>query len=363
MKNLNNLIWITGLLLLLFSACKKEQPREAEIRVRLEELDADSVAWYASRNGVMAYPLWEWQRTPTGLSGEAIIRVACSGLNQIMIQPALQGKQRTVFLYILPGDLYTVTISTGSTTPFSIEGPDAALQNFVNQFNMRFNSEGPARYSRLEKLYSENRINDLLDHLELGMQPELQILGSLGDPELFQPIRYRAVADHVEFAHLWEFLSVIRDRAALTKPAILGQYNRVVSYPIDPRNSEVTGMMDQVFTEFPINKKNYLLQHDFINVLDAYTWFHAERDSMTLNNQDDEIAAAKKYLDPPLFELFYALKFGKLDLSQPYSAVERRYRHFKELFPESPYLEGIDNMLPLLKSIYQQYAAEDTVAQ
>ncbi|NOY37674.1 MAG: hypothetical protein GXO83_08870 [Chlorobi bacterium] len=356
-KKKKSVIWIIGMIILLISC--KEKPPVTTIHVELKDLNIDSVAYYVSRDGIGAYPIWGWNRIGLDSLGSAVIKIENPVLNLILIQPATSGFSRTASLFILPGDKYTVTLSTSDSIPLVIIGKDAKVQLFLNDFDYRFRRKYQTGHGDFDQLYSDTDPETILDHFELRMQPDLQKLEAIGKPGDINEIRYKAIIDHVTFTYLKELLSILRQRSYQRETSSLGHYQHVISYPVNIREKAYQDLLAELFKMYPYNLKYFMVNQNYIELLDSYLWYKSLGDSLPVSSQDEELIVAEKYLEPALYELCFASEFGKVSLKEPFSAVERRYDQFKRRFPDSKYLPGINKLLPRLHEIYSRYSPPD----
>jgi len=76
-------------------------------------------------------------------------------------------------------------------------------------------------------------------------------------------------------------------------------------------------------------------------------------------NTDVNLQIANNIFNSFLFEYYFAHQFSTISLNEPIEKFNLRYKVFRTIFPNSLYLDGIEELLPRLKRIYSEFNFQD----
>ena len=345
-------------LFIILSGCEKKA-NITTINIDVRNIEADSLYCYITKNGLSVYPLWQWTNIALDSNMKAVIEIKNTELNGILLYPNMENIRKRAFLFFLPGEEISVTFDLLDTILVTIEGKyEKGLQLLTDFENNRMSRhETDKDYFYL--IYSDTVPESILNHFETHKEIKLDKLEQVYMSKGIDKVRYQAIEDYITLSHLDELFSLISQKSRKKKVDTLEYYNNAIVYPVNNKRSDFQKMYTQLFNEYPYNHEYFKLHDHYSNYLYYYLWFKSLDDSLSMSDSSEELIIAEKYLDPILFELYFATGFGKVSLREPFEAIEMRYETFKSRYPESKFLPGIEHSIPKLRRIYNRYYPSD----
>lgn len=346
-------------LVIIFSSCRKTNITTINVEVR--NIDADSLCYYISKDGISAYSLWQWSEIALDSNKKASIEIETPELNSILLDllPSSPEFRNQASLFIKGGEEYSVKFDTSDSVSVRIGGEYCKGQQFLTDYRNAYYFDYDKIINFCGLIYSDTLPESILDHFFKQKESDLNELETIYKNKGIDKDRYKAIESHIDISRLNQLFSLIAQKARMKKIDTMEYYNNAIAYPVDNKSSDFRKMYAQLFNEYPYDKEYFKLDFSYQDYLNSYLWFKSLDDSLSMSDSTEELLIAEKYLDPFLFELYFALKLCRVSLKEPFEAVEMRYDNFKSKFPESDYIEGIEKMIPRLRSIYHQFYPPD----
>jgi len=354
--NKNKILLLISIICLvfIFNSCG-EKSNITTIRIEVNNLETDTIHYYLTKEGISAYPLMQWNSISLDSNMNAVIEIESPELNSILIIQDSKEFMKSAFLLIMPGEDYSVKFNPLDSVPLGIGGKYDKGQQFLTDFYNNFNSRYETEIDYFGLIFSDTIPESIINNFETHKGIELDKLEIIYKNKDIDKIRYEIIKDKINYSYLNDLLSRIFRKSRMREIDTLKNYNNAIAYPINIMQSDFQEMLADLFYKYPYDQEYLKLKYDLSDFLFYYLWFKSLNDSSFLSDRDEELKVAEKYLDPFLFELYFASQFGKLSLKEPFEANEMRYDNFKTRYPNSIYLPGIDDLIPRLRSVYYQY--------
>jgi len=327
------------------------------IQVEVNNIEADTINYYLTKDGIGAYPLWQWNYVGLDSSMNAVIEIENPCLNSILIMTHSRNFGKSAFLLILPGDCYSVTLDPSDSIQVKINGNYDEGQQFITDFYNYFNTS--TRYETeneyIGHLYSDTIPESIMVNFYKNKSPHIEKIESIYQNKGIDKKRCEAIRTLINYSYLDNMLSVLFRKSLLKEIDTLEYYNNAVAYPVNLMQNDFQKLLSDLFNEFPNNREYINLYFDLRQHLYYYIWYKSLNDSLSIHDRTEELQLAEKYLDPFLFELYFASQFTILSMKESFEAVEMRLETFKTRYPNSRYLPGIEYIMPFLKQPYYMY--------
>jgi len=324
------------------------------IQVEVKNIETDTISYYLTKDGIGAYPLWQWNYVGLDSSMNAVIEIENPCLNSILIMPHSSDFRKSAFLLIQPGDYYSVLFDPSDSIQVKINGNYDDGQQFITDFYY-FNTRFETEKEYIGQLYSDTIPESISENFILIKSPHIEKVESIYKNKGIDKRRCEAIRTLINYSYLDNMLSVLFRKSLLKEIDTLEYYNNAVAYPVNLMQNDFQKLLSDLFNEFPNNREYINLYFDLRQHLYYYIWYKSLNDSLSIHDRTEELQLAEKYLDPFLFELYFASQFTILSMKESFEAVEMRLETFKTRYPNSRYLPGIEYIMPFLKQRYYMY--------
>ncbi|HEY5125225.1 MAG TPA: TlpA disulfide reductase family protein [Ignavibacteria bacterium] len=335
----------------LISNCSKNSDL-VTIRIQTKNLKIDAVSYYLSEKGFFEAPMIKAKRVGLNADNQVIIKTENRELNALWITSRSNTFIKQALLYLKPGDKYIIIFDSLAST--RIEGKYSKGQQLLTDFFESFPSLFMTNKEYFGKLKSDTIPESLINTVEDQKRKTIDGLDEiLRNKEIDDP-RYYLIKNEIDYSYINTLLAIIYDRAQLKSEKKEPNYGNVVSYPINLKSKKYQLMLESIFKSYPHNKDQIKLCSKYSDYLFYYLWYNSLNDTINLfADRTDELNFAKKYLDPELYEFYFANQFKSFSLKEPFEAVEFRFNSFKTQFPSSRYLTVLEDILPRMKQYFE----------
>lgn len=133
---------------------------------------------------------------------------------------------------------------------------------------------------------------------------------------------------------------------------------------IDTKQVKWYSLISRLIEKYPYNSPYTGFMQYYRNSLDSYLWFVTLKDSIlsTTFNQGKrkQIEIVKKFLSNSMYEYYYASRFGYSALNASVDSIKALYEDFKQEFPNSFYLKGVEKHREFFTEFFGGYYPKQT---
>lgn len=350
----NLIIILFGTLCITFISCNKK-PSKTTIHIEVANILTDTVDYYLSKNGIDAYPLWLWNSIGIDTSMQTTIEFDNSELNSIIVKPRSNDHRESAFLFIKPGDNYSIRFDPNNSIPIEINGEYKEGQQFLTEFRNSSYTIYSTEKEYIMKQFTDTVPESIHDNFVKNKAPHIDKIKSIYNSHGIDKERFRAIQTEINYYYFDNLLKLLRQKSQQKELETLKYLNNTVAYPINLLQNDFQKLLDDLFKEYSNNQEHIKLYSNLNQHLENFLWYKSLNDSLPNFDHTDGIEFAEKYLDPYLFELYFASQFTGFSSKEPFMAIEMRYEAFKDIFPNSQYLSVIEHYLPIIQQMYSIY--------
>lgn len=344
------IVFILIPLILIINYCSKKDD-EVKINVQVLNYQTDSIAYYASKDGNLAYPIWRWKRAQLDSTGNTELNFSMTMLNSVYIiidnkANRLPMDKAKASLLVIPGESYEIVFNPEAEKPYSIDG---------------LNYEGQYLYSKLgSQLLFDPNIFEIEDPnlvfkiIEDSISTKLESVNELFKNKKIDKEFYDILKTEIEYKLSNILVTYLNYRLKRNIEQIKSSDNDLNII----LNSSEFRYIEKIFEEYPYDNPYARYLHNYGHYLSSYLSYRSIIDSISTSlipNKDLNLQLAEEYFDPFLFEFYFASQFAGVSIREPIEKMEHRYVAFKASFPQSKYLYGIEELIGWGREIYAEF--------
>jgi len=349
---ISRILFMLEILILLFS-CSKGNKNIVRIEIQVPSGEFDSVCCYLSKNSFTAYPLWGDNSSNFDTLGRISLVLKTNEINWLFLtffkeenKSPINKLNSRLFMLVRPGENYQITYDPEQPLPFKVNGNFEKGQTLYNALEHKSKSF----WTNYNDTIPERMLSDLQDSINRALNPFLKLFNKGEIDEEY----YQTVNSIVNYIYASSFIDDLQLRNTIflfPKRSIF----RPNSVPINLSERKYIDLISEIFNRFPYDNPRARIYGEYANYLDQYFWYLALRDSslskyytnyyIGTTGKIRAIQNAEKYLNDELLEFYFASRFVFWYPMETPDSVAILYKKFKNRYPSSPFLNGVDRLV------------------